>query len=55
MHQGKLYSKLVIVAMSQWLFGLKKIISTIDAPPGVPVVSKNHIYFFTDETVFLLC
>ena len=26
----------------------------MDAPPGVPGVSKNHIYFFTNETVFLL-
>ena len=28
--------------------------STIDAPPGVPWVSKYHIYFFKNETVFLL-
>ena len=26
----------------------------MDVPPGVPGVSKNHIYFFTNETVFLL-
>ena len=32
----------------------KKILSTIDAPPGVPGVSKNHILFFKNETVFLL-
>ena len=31
-----------------------KILSTIDAPPGVPGVSKNHIFFSTNETVFLL-
>ena len=31
----------------------KTIHSTIDAPPGVLWVSKNHI-FFTNETVFLL-
>jgi hypothetical protein len=31
----------------------KKNLSTIDAPPGVPGVSKNHI-FFTNETVFFL-
>ena len=31
----------------------KKILSTIDPPPGVPGVSKNHI-FFTNESVFLL-
>ena len=24
----------------------KKILSTIDAPPGVPGVSKNHIFFY---------
>ena len=24
----------------------KKILSTIDPPPGVPGVSKNHIFFF---------
>ena len=33
----------------------KKILSTIDAPPGVPGVSKNHIFFSTNETVFPLC
>ena len=32
----------------------KKILSTIDAPPGVPGVSKNHIFFSTNEIVFLL-
>ena len=32
----------------------KKILSTIDPPPGVPGVSKNHIFFFTNEIVFLL-
>ena len=32
----------------------KKILSTIDKPPGVPGVSKNHIFFSTNETVFLL-
>ena len=32
----------------------KKILSTIDAPLGVPGVSKNHIFYFTNETVFLL-
>ena len=26
----------------------------MDAPPGVAGVSKNHINFFTNETVFLL-
>ena len=30
--------------ISQWLFRLKKILSTIDAPPGVPGVLKNHIF-----------
>ena len=33
---------------------LKKILSTIDPPPGVPGVSKNHIFFSKNETVFLL-
>ena len=28
--------------------------STIDAPPRVPGASKNHILFFTNESVFLL-
>ena len=32
----------------------QKNLSTIDAPPGVPGVSRDHIYFFTNETVFLL-
>ena len=32
----------------------KNILSTIDAPPEVPGVSKNHILFFKNETVFLL-
>ena len=32
----------------------KKILSTIDAPPGVPGVSKNQIFFSTNENVFLL-
>ena len=32
----------------------KKILSTIDPPPGVPGVSKIHI-FFTNESVLLLC
>ena len=32
----------------------KKILSTIDPPPGVPGVSKNHIFFSTNETVFPL-
>ena len=32
----------------------QKILSTIDPPPGVPGVSKNHIFFFTNESVFLL-
>ena len=32
----------------------KKILSTIDPPPGVPGVSKNHIFFFSNESVFLL-
>ena len=32
----------------------KNILSTIDAPPGVPGVSKNQIFFFTNENVFLL-
>ena len=32
----------------------KKILTTIDTPPGVPGVSKNHILFFTNETVSLL-
>ena len=32
----------------------QKILSTIDAPPGVPGVSKNHIFFSTNETVVLL-
>ena len=31
----------------------KKILSTIDTPLGVPGVSKNHISFFKNETVFL--
>ena len=26
----------------------------MDPPPGVPGVSKNQIFFFTNETVFLL-
>ena len=39
---------------TQWPYGLKTIHSTIDAPPGVPGVSKNHILFFTYETIFLL-
>ena len=32
----------------------EKFLSTIDVPPGFPGVPKNHIYFFTNETVFLL-
>ena len=32
----------------------KKILSTIDAPPGVPGVSKNHI-FFSQMKVFSFC
>ena len=32
----------------------KKFLSTIDAPPGVPGVSKNHIFFSTNKTAFLL-
>ena len=32
----------------------KNFLSTIDAPPGVPGVSKNHIFYFTNETVYLL-
>ena len=32
----------------------KKNLSTIDPPPGVPGVSKSHIFFFTNESVFLL-
>ena len=32
----------------------KKFLSTIDPPPGVPGVSKNHIFFSTNENVFLL-
>ena len=32
----------------------KNILSTIDPPPGVPGVSKNHIFFSTNESVFLL-
>ena len=38
--------------MSQWLLGLKKNSSTIDAP--LPGVTKNHIFFSTNETVFRL-
>ena len=38
----------------QLLFGQKKNLFTIDAPPGVSGVSKKHILFFTNETVFLL-
>ena len=34
--------------------GSKNFLSTIDAPPGIPWVSKNHIFFFTNETVFFL-
>ena len=33
---------------------LKKILSTIDPPPGVPGVSKNHI-FFLQIKVFSFC
>ena len=32
----------------------KKILSTIDASPGVPGVSKSQIFFSTNENVFLL-
>ena len=32
----------------------KSIHSTIDAPPEVPGVSKNKIFFFTNKTVELL-
>ena len=32
----------------------RKILSTIDAPPGVPGVSKNHI-FFLQMKLFSLC
>ena len=39
---------------AHWLFGLKKNLSTINAPPGVPGVLKNHIFFSTNETVVLL-
>ena len=39
---------------SQWLFGPEKILSTIDPPPGVPGVSKNHI-FFPQMKVFSFC
>ena len=46
-------SNFLLLLTVQWLFGLKKILFTIDAPPGIPRVSKNHI-FFTNETVFLL-
>ena len=44
-----------LVKITIWHSGCldsKKNISTIDAPPGVPGVSKN--LFFTNETVFLL-
>ena len=32
----------------------ENILSTIDPPPGVPGVSKIHIFFSTNESVFLL-
>ena len=32
--------------LTQWLLGLKNFLSTIDALPGVPGVSKNHIFFY---------
>ena len=39
---------------SQLLFGPKKILSTIEPPPGVPGVSKNHI-FFSQMKVLSFC
>ena len=34
-------SIIIFMLLPQWLFGLKKNLSTIDAPPGVPGVSKD--------------
>ena len=40
-----IYSRGQLYVYAQWLFGLKKIHSTIDAPPGFRGVSKNHIFY----------
>ena len=47
--QSSLYCSRTVAVWAQ-----KKILSTIDAPPGVPGVSKNHI-FFLQMKVFSFC
>ena len=41
----KPHTNIFTLTVSQCLFGLKKNLSTINAPPGVQGVSKNHIFF----------